>query len=183
MTNPGSGASGYVNVDGAGAILSVKITNPGTGYTLASTTVSVSGGSMATLTPVVTSTKLSAYNKATSQQFVDDSSLQAMLYNLLVDKQQLLVNAWNTHYADRIARTDDSPTAEVLATVEQLNVIYRFLRADVRESMVDDPAYQASVPEANRKQWSKDWRTSIIRDRNWGRQRSPGFASCEVLVK
>lgn len=183
----GSNAAGYVNVTN-GAVTSIKMTRMGSLYTADPiVTVDTVAGLNAAMTSLRATVKLSAWNKATSQQYFSDTDINGLLYVLLTDRRSELIAAYYSklnegRYEDIQLRQSDLD-ADVYATREQLSIIYRFLRADCREAMMNDPGFQGTIPDMRQKDFFAQWNGAIMQDRNWGRSRTGGFASVARVIR
>jgi len=179
----GVGLAGYANVTD-GEITSIKITNIGKLYT-ADPLIDVLGGTGADLSAVRASVKLSPYNKATGNQFFTDADINARLYALLIDQREDMMAAYYDKLNEGIYSPypQDPTDAAAYARYEQIQICYRFLRADCRSAMLDDPGFQSAVPDQARKPLFDQWNKSIVKDGNWARGRTGGFASVQRVQK
>jgi hypothetical protein len=184
----GGGAAGYVSdVDPiTGAINNVKLTSLGSLYTVDPTiTVTSVAGVNATLTPTRATVKLSAQNQATGREYFSNADINGLLKTLLIDRRDDFMAAYYDKLNEGIYSNypQDKINADVYARYVQVQICYRFLRAECRETMLNDPGFQGTVPDHARDKFFQQWNAGIAADRNWARQRTGGFGSLQRRFK
>lgn len=129
------------------------------------------------------SVKLSHYNKATNSNFFSDDDLQTIHERIEVDFAEELDGVYDTKYNERIGQGDTEADAVTAATAEQTMAMFRLMRAECRQSMMEDPGFVGSIADhEHRKELFAVWQRAIERDRTFVRLRtSAAFASVPVV--
>lgn len=180
----GTGAAGYIVVE-SGAIVSVVMTDLGRLYTV-DPVITAPTGSGATFSVTRETVKLSGWNKATGSTYFSDADLQERIRAIVIDRRSELIAAYydKLHegvWDEQVPQSDaDSAT---YAAYEQLQILYRWLRADCREIMINDPGFQGAVPEHARDKFFKQWNEGIVADKQFARQRLGGFTSVKRVQR
>jgi hypothetical protein len=126
--------------------------------------------------------KLSAFNRATGEQFITSADLNALKARVELDNQKALLALYTTLYNDRIAQGDSPADATAKATALQLEALYRLVRAEVLVLMLNDSAFRASIADEEiRSELADQYAATIKADRNFLRQRAGTFSSVDLL--
>lgn len=133
-----------------------------------------------TASPRVT---LSHYNRANSANFFSDAQLTTINTNIETDYAEELDGVYDMKYTERLSAGDSETTADTTADAERLQAVYRLMRAECRQMMMEDPGFVGSIAdEKNRAELFAVWKTAIERDRTFVRVRtSASFASVPVV--
>ena len=118
-------------------------------------------------------TGLSHYNRATKSNFFADAVLEAIHDRISTDFAEELLGVYDSKYYERIAAGDEEATATAEATSIRKQALFRLMRAECREMMMEDPGFAGSIAdEHNRTALFTSWKEAIARDRTFARTRS-----------
>jgi len=133
-----------------------------------------------TASPLVT---LSHYNRAVRAAFFSDSDLETIHDRVQTDYAEELLGVYDTKYNERLEFGDTEEDAATAATAEKTMAIFRLMRAECRQIMMEDPGFVGSVADnEQRAAVFANWKAAIERDRTFVRTRtSSAFAGLQVV--
>lgn len=88
---------------------------------------------------------LSRYNLANRRNFVEDSDLQMIVDEIVNDRGELLDGVWYDKFNETRALDSTAAEATEKANITRTNALYDLIEARVKQIMVSDPAFRASM--------------------------------------
>jgi hypothetical protein len=116
---------------------------------------------------------MSHYNLANRRQFISDPDLSATADDVTRAYRDELSGVYEDEFTRLRASGLADEAADVEATALQQDAFFRLIRCDVREAMMEDPGFQGSIADNDqRTSLFAIWKSKIIRDRQFTRQRT-----------
>jgi hypothetical protein len=125
---------------------------------------------------------LSHYNRATKSNLFSDDDLQSIAARLEIDFAEELQGVYDTKETERLSEGDSDADATTSATNVREQALFRLMRAECRQIMMEDPGFVGSIADKDREELFSVWKTAIERDRTFVRTRTSAlFASVPIV--
>lgn len=129
-------------------------------------------------------TALSHYNRAVKASFLSDAQIELIHDRLQTDYAEELESVYDSKYRERLAEGDSDANAISAATAQKKQVLFRLIRAECRQMMMEDPGFVGSIAdEKNRAALFAAWKDANGRDRTFARSRGAASFSSIDLVR